>query len=174
MKISRRSFLKKGGAATAGLLLSPYLKMTDGLAWAITPYPAKKLGNVRTLKAGSPIATSYPDVNSPVTLLRLNESALGGVGPNSTIVAFSSLCTHKGCPVAYVQSDETLVCPCHQSKFDPAKAGQIVIAQATENLPQVELRIDAKGDIIATGVKKLLYGRFENQLYKKQVSGGVR
>ncbi len=167
-KMSRRSFIKTGGAVTAGLVLAPYIRMADGLSWAVTPYPAKVLGAVGKLKVGEPIFTSYPDESSPVIIMKLSGKALEGAGQDKTIGAFSSLCTHKGCPLMYVQKDETLVCPCHQSKFDPAKAGQIVIAQATENLPQIELEVDSKGNILGTGVKRLIFGRLDNLLYKAQ------
>ncbi|MEV7195996.1 Rieske (2Fe-2S) protein [Streptomyces sp. NPDC093510] len=36
--------------------------------------------------------------------------------------AFSSLCTHKRCPVASVEGG-TINCPCHGSKFDIADGG---------------------------------------------------
>ena len=73
----------------------------------------------------------------------MNEAALGGVGPDSSIVAFSTLCTHKGCPVAYRPEHRLLICPCHWSSFDPAKAGGLVIGQASQALARIELRIEA-------------------------------
>jgi arsenite oxidase small subunit len=36
--------------------------------------------------------------------------------------------------------------------------------QATQNLPQYTLRIDANGDIYAEGLDELLYGRLSNVL----------
>jgi arsenite oxidase small subunit len=48
--------------------------------------------------------------------------------------------------------------------FDAAKGGLIVIGQATDNLPQLELEVDAKGDIYAVGVRGLIYGRQANIL----------
>jgi len=164
--ISRRNFLLAGGGATAAVLLAPVIKIVDDLAWAIAPYPSQKICNIEQLIMGKAFAASYPDKDSPIMVLNISVEALGGVGPGKSIVAFSSLCTHKGCPLIYLPKDETFVCPCHHSKFDPAKAGQIVIAQATENLPQIELEIDSKGDIYATGVKTLLYGRFQNLSFK--------
>jgi arsenite oxidase small subunit len=35
---------------------------------------------------------------------------------------------------------------------------------ATQNLPQLELVVDAQGDIHATGVDELIYGRLSNVL----------
>ena len=86
---------------------------------------------------------------------------MGGVGPDSSIVAFSSLCTHKGCPVVYRPEHRLLICPCHWSTFDPAKAGGLVIGQASQALARIELRIES-GMAVATGVDGLIYGRHTN------------
>ena len=54
-----------------------------------------------------------------------------------------------------------LICPCHWSSFDPAKAGRMVIGQASEPLPQITLRV--MGDKVqAVGVSGLIYGRHTN------------
>ena len=94
-------------------------------------------------------------------LLRLTAPAVGGVGPNQEIVAYSTLCTHKGCPVAFKPERKMLICPCHWSTFDPAKAGTLVIGQASQHLPQIELRVD-NGLVQAVGVAGLIYGRHTN------------
>ena len=36
--------------------------------------------------------------------------------------------------------------------------------QATQNLPQFQLTVDDKGDIYASGVDELIYGRLSNVL----------
>ncbi len=90
----------------------------------------------------------------------------GGVGPDGDIVAFSTLCTHMGCPVAYDSSAKTFKCPCHFSQFDPEIGGQMICGQATENLPQrrcssvTHRRLRSP----ATGVEGLIYGRQANVL----------
>jgi arsenite oxidase small subunit len=96
-------------------------------------------------------------------LLRLKSPAQGGIGPGSSIVAFSSLCTHKGCPVSYRPEHKLLICPCHWSTFDPVKSGQMVIGQGSQALPQIELRL--KENVIqAVGISGLIYGRQTNIL----------
>lgn len=70
-----------------------------------------------------------------------------------------------GCPVAYDASARTFKCPCHFSVFDPEKSGQMVIGQATENLPTIALEYNAKdGSIRAVAVEGLIYGRQANLL----------
>ena len=49
--------------------------------------------------------------------------------------------------------------------FDAEKGGQMICGQATENLPRIELRYNAKdSSITAVGVNGLLYGRQSNVL----------
>ena len=95
--------------------------------------------------------------------MRLSGPAPGGVGPNKDIVAYSLLCTHKGCPLNYLADKQMLVCPCHWSSFDPFKAGQLVIGQASEPLPQITLRVE-NGMVKAVGLNGLIYGRHTNIL----------
>jgi ubiquinol-cytochrome c reductase iron-sulfur subunit len=65
-------------------------------------------------------------------------------------VAFSKVCTHAGCPVGlYEAQSHRLVCPCHQSLFDVLDAARPVYGPATRSLPQLPLRIDADGVLVA-------------------------
>ena len=88
----------------------------------------------------------------------------GGAGPDGDIVGFSTICPHKGFPLTYNTADRTLNCPGHYSRFDCEEGGQQIWGQATQNLPQYALRVDANGDIFAEGVDELLYGRLSNVL----------
>jgi arsenite oxidase small subunit len=108
---------------------------------------------------------AYPDASSPCVAIRMGAPVAGGVGPNNDIVAFSSMCTHMGCPVAYDGGTKTFKCGCHFSIFDPENGGQMVCGQATEDLPRVMLDYDTKtGSITAVGIDGLIYGRQANVL----------
>ena len=65
------------------------------------------------------------------------------------------------CLQFFRQNDEL---PGHYSRFDCENGGQQIWGQATANLPQYQLRVDAKGDIYAEGIDELLYGRLSNVL----------
>jgi arsenite oxidase small subunit len=157
-KISRRTFIG-GSAAMGALLTSPELVK----ALTSQPYPRVKVANIRNLRVGEPVSFNYPDKDSPAILIKLGERAYGGVGPDRDIVAFSSLCTHMGCPVSY--SKKRFVCACHYSMFDPAKNGQTYQGHASEWLPQIILRFEpSTGDIYAEGVEGLIWGRVRNIL----------
>ena len=101
---------------------------------------------------------------SPARRCSPEEDVEGGVGPDGDIVGFSTVCPHKGFPLAYDGNRRTLNCPGHYSVFDCEAGGQQVWGQATQNLPQYILKVDDKGDIYAEGVDELLYGRLSNVL----------
>jgi len=77
-------------------------------------------------------------------------------------VAFSALCQHMGCPVRYDPAAKELICPCHQSHYDPAVGGMVVIGPAELPLPRVMLEVDAHGNVYALGVAELVYGYASN------------
>ncbi|MCH7793519.1 MAG: arsenate reductase (azurin) small subunit [Proteobacteria bacterium] len=163
---SRREFIVAGAAGAAGLVAAQAL---PGRAQAATgsaeaaAYPVVEVARLADLAPGATLDFAYPDDNSPALLIRLPEPADGGIGPEGDIVAFSILCTHKGCPVSYKPEHKMLICPCHWSTFDPAKAGVLVIGQASQGLPRIRLRI-ADDRIQAVGVDGLIYGRHTNIL----------
>ena len=112
----------------------------------------------------SRVNVSYPDADAPGVLIKLGVRVPTGVGPDGDIVGFSTICPHKGFPLAYNKSDRTLNCPGHYSRFDCEDGGLQTWGHATQNLPQYVLRVDANGDIYAEGLDELLYGRLSNVL----------
>ncbi len=53
--------------------------------------------------------------------------------------AYSAVCTHQGCTVAYRNGQ--LACPCHGSVFDPANNGQVVSPPANRPLPEIPIEV---------------------------------
>lgn len=167
--VSRRVFFKVSGATAAGTaaLGAPLVAEAAPSADAgrtTLPYPSKPVGKVSALKVDVPVAFQYPDASSPCAMLKMGRRVAGGVGPDGDIVAYSTLCTHMGCPVTYDAGARAFKCGCHYSQFDPEMAGQMICGQATENLPQVTLSVAPDGSIVATGVQGLIYGRQANVL----------
>jgi len=168
-EVTRRQFLKVSGAvaATAGVATVPGTAEAATAAGGRTtlPYPSVVVAKAGTLKVNTPRSFTYPDASSPCIVVKLGKSVPGGVGPDADIVAYSTLCTHMGCPVNYNADERTFKCPCHFSMFDAELSGQMICGQATENLPQVELRYNAKdGSVSAVAVNGLIYGRQSNVL----------
>jgi ubiquinol-cytochrome c reductase iron-sulfur subunit len=87
--------------------------------------------------------------------VRVPEDALdlprgrGGWAPDG-LVAYSKVCTHAGCPVGlYEPTDQTLLCPCHQSAFDVLTGAPPVVGPAARPLPQLPIAIDDEGFVVA-------------------------
>lgn len=114
--------------------------------------------------------TAFPEgadkreLGSPVVVVRIPPAELrlpparrdwapGG------ILAFSKICTHASCAIAlfrYPLNEPTsrgpaLVCPCHYSTFDPARAAKVIFGPAGRPLPQLPLVIDPAGQLRAGG-----------------------
>ena len=163
----RRAFFARTAAVAAGAAATATVPLTSPSAapsLALVAYPTTKLGNVRELKINEPKDIAYPDNDSPGVLLKFGTPVEGGAGPDADIVAFSTICPHKGFPLGYRADDRTLNCPGHYSRFDVEKGGLQIWGHATQNLAQFRLRIDANGDIYAVSVDELIYGRLSNVL----------
>jgi Rieske Fe-S protein len=54
-------------------------------------------------------------------------------------VAYSAVCTHAGCTVAY--KDGQLACPCHGSLFDAANGAEVISGPAQTPLPEIPIDV---------------------------------
>ncbi len=166
MSVTRRDFLKATGsvAAAAPVAASTTAQAAVGETGRATlQYPVKAIGRASAMSA--PVQFTYPDAASPCVALKMGAPVPGGVGPDQDIVAYSTLCTHMGCPVSYDPGTKAFKCPCHFSLFDAEKGGQMICGQATENLPRVILKYDNNsGAVSAVAVDGLIYGRQSNVL----------
>ncbi|HEY4383027.1 MAG TPA: protein kinase [Ktedonobacteraceae bacterium] len=66
---------------------------------------------------------------------------------NGNFVAYESACTHEAVAVVYDAKRHLLVCPRHNSTFDPAAGGKVLSGPATAPLKSVKLQINADGSI---------------------------
>jgi ubiquinol-cytochrome c reductase iron-sulfur subunit len=100
------------------------------------------------------------DDDAQVVLLRLPPELLSERtverGALEGWVAYSKICTHAGCSVGLFGVDNRppdtlrqLVCPCHQSIFDPVDSARPVGGPATRSLPQLGLDVDGDGFLVA-------------------------
>jgi len=186
--MTRRKLLFLGGLATATTLLPPAVvdalaqakgkpkpkeapkeaKKSTPVAMQSTHYPRKKVGKLSALKQDEPVKISYPGEhqNHKALLIKLGVPALGGIGPQKDVVAFSALCVHQGGPLEdRYNAKEKIMGPCefHLSMYDLTKHGMITSASATQNLPQVVLEVEGD-DIYAVGMQGLIYGFPDNLL----------
>jgi cytochrome b6-f complex iron-sulfur subunit len=75
-------------------------------------------------------AVKFKDSGKPAVLVHLE---------NGDFAAYSAVCTHQGCTVAYKNGQ--LACPCHGSVFDPANGAQVVNGPAQRPLPEIPVEV---------------------------------
>ena len=132
--ISRRTTLTGAAALGVGVpLLAACGGGSDGSGSAPKPPAGEKLGPAAGVPVGG--GTIYPDQKVVVTQPAKGE-----------FKAFSSICTHAGCPVSSVQNG-TINCTCHGSKFS-IEDGSVSNGPATKPLP--ELAVTVEGGQITT------------------------
>lgn len=139
----RRKFLIGGAVATAGLVgatVAPSAMADSGV----------RIAKVSELSRAKSIAFNFPN-EEPALLLDTGKPVPGGIGPNKSIVAYSTLCQHMGCPLEYEEASQEFVCPCHASRFDPARSGMATEGPSPRGLPRIELAI-RHGEIYAIGI----------------------
>lgn len=183
LSFSRREFIIgaiAGGAAATVAVLLPVTLIGDGdgeepagdappatgePAVVLTTFPSRRIASLSDLKPGAPLDFDYPLQGQQNFLIKLGERALGGVGTDGDVVAFSYLCTHMGCPLVGLYKDEHKIlgpCSCHFTTYDLRHNGMVVLGQATQNLPQITLAVE-DDDVYAVGLMGLVYG-FRNNL----------
>lgn len=160
--ITRRAALIGGGVAVAGGAAAAIVIATgDDDDGGGEGYPRKTVASVSSVSPGKPVNFEYPSKGQRSVLVDMGDEVPGGVGDNNSIVAFSVLCQHMGCPVAYRDDEKDFLCACHQSRYDPAREGVVIQGVAQRPLPRVALEIDGE-DIVAVGVDGLIYGYRSN------------
>jgi nitrite reductase/ring-hydroxylating ferredoxin subunit len=75
-------------------------------------------------------AVEFKDSGQPAVLVHLD---------SGDFVAYSAVCTHQGCTVAYKNGQ--LACPCHGSVFDPANGAAVVTGPAQRPLPELAVKV---------------------------------
>lgn len=67
------------------------------------------------------------------------------------IFAMSSICTHKGCKVR-AQSDQSYLCKCHGSRFDPQ--GHVLNGPAKIDLPRLKVKLSGDRNVLVRTPKR--------------------
>ena len=81
-------------------------------------------------------AVKFKDAGEDAVLVHLD---------NGDFVAYSAVCTHQGCAVAY--KDGGLACPCHGSVFDPADGGKPTTGPAQTPLTGIPVKVQG-GNVV--------------------------
>jgi arsenite oxidase small subunit len=171
---SRRNFLKYAMAASSLLLVGGIAAVTKAVNNPASPtgktlgpkeFPRVKVAQLSDLQPNQPVTFNYPLDNEPNLLVKLGRSAVGGVGPDGDIVAFSGICQHLGCIFgfqapgtspqcnsSYTADSPVGYCCCHGSVFDLIHGAAVIAGPSPRPQPQVKLEVDSSGNIFATGM----------------------
>jgi arsenite oxidase small subunit len=163
--LSRRSLLTAGAAGTVAAVAVPTAAHAKTRA-----YPRLRVVSLDRLRVNRPVTFDYPLKGQSSVLIDFGHRVPGGAGPKRSIVAYSALCQHMGCPVGYRRKQRELFCPCHQSRYDPERLGSIIQGVAMRPLPKIRLQV-RNGAVFAVGVNGLIYGRRSNLAPGKKVGG---
>lgn len=166
--VSRRQLLILGGTSITvlgALSLAPGLVGGAEAQLVMSTYPERKLMSLAALKPREPVEFDYPTPDVTNLVVKLEERAGGGIGPDEDIVAFNLVCTHMGgwLGTESYKPEHSILgpCPLHLTTFDLTRHGMVVSGHATESLPQIALELRGE-DIYAVGVMGLLYGYSSN------------
>ena len=140
MSIERRGVLRVGtiGALTVafagvGKFFTP--TSTQDVAPAVA---GTKIVKLKSLKVGGTKSFVLAD-GAPAVVFR---NAKG-------VFAYSAVCTHLGCTVAYQPSSKLLQCPCHQAQFDPFKSAKPISGPAVIPLGKVKVAVKGAWVVLA-------------------------
>jgi len=84
----------------------------------------------RTSEVAPGSAVEFSDSGQPAVLVRLQ---------SGDFVAYSAVCTHQRCKVAY--RNNQLACPCHGSVFNPTSGAEVVNGPAQLPLPEIPIEV---------------------------------
>jgi len=116
-----------GGAGGGGGSDKSSGKKTDGRAEKQAS-GGRALARTSEVPAGS--ALKFKDAGQPAVLVHLQ---------SGDFVAYSAVCTHQRCTVAYRNGE--LACPCHGSVFDAENGAEVVNGPAQIPLPEIPVEV---------------------------------
>lgn len=181
IKVSRREALAYAFAGSTALLLGveaagltapdpardPLLQqIVPEAAQEIIPggfaYPrfkAGEFGGSFTLarNANDFAADAVPDLNSNGKFYTVRvPTDVGTVNQpdqrSDAVIAIYQVCTHLGCLIPYIESENRFICPCHGSTFE--RNSDYVRGPAGRNLDQFAVEVDSDGIVIVdTGTR---------------------
>jgi Rieske Fe-S protein len=130
-------------ALGAGFAASPLLA-SCGRSAEVEPGGGEPLNGgpeVGEVEAIAEASGMKPGTALPFTDARSGEQAVLLRLESGEFAAYSALCTHQGCIVAYEAEEGMLECPCHGSIFDPTDGGRVEQGPAERPLPEVRVEV---------------------------------
>ncbi len=160
--VSRRKFIRLGAALGLGSVGASVATACGGgggyagnEAAATAAGASGKTGGNATgagPKVGAGQAIAQESEVAPNTAFPFTDAATGQPAvlvhlESGEFVAYSAVCTHQTCTVAYQSQAQRLACPCHGAVFDPAKGATVEVGPAPVPLPPIKVEVKG-GDIV--------------------------
>ncbi len=105
----------------------------------------KKTGSSKGAQASGGQAIARTSEVAPGSALKFKNSGQPAVLvhlQSGDFVAYSAVCTHQQCTVAYENGQ--LVCPCHGSIFDAENGAEVVNGPAQRPLPEIPVEVKGR------------------------------
>ncbi len=160
--ISRKSFIRLAAMLGAGSAIASVLSACGGLSSSGSGGQSTQAsggGELTTTQAAGPSVGSGEAIaqESEVptnSALAFTDTDLGQPGvlvhlSSGDFVAYSAVCTHRGCTVSYQPQSQQLACPCHGSIFDPARDAAVVQGPALTPLAKINTAVQ-NGEVVLT------------------------
>jgi Rieske Fe-S protein len=113
------------------------------LAWAMDPAS-------KTVRDGSKLNQVLVIAVDPSKMTDTTKTYAAG-----SVVAYSAVCTHVGCLVeGFEKGTDRLLCPCHQSEYDPADSAKVTGGPAPSRLATLPLKTGDGGALAVAGTFK--------------------
>jgi cytochrome b6-f complex iron-sulfur subunit len=155
-KISRERFIRLGSALGVGAAAASLAACGGGAGSGSSSSGSGGSGGKEKAgssaggeaKGGGGAAIARASEVAPGSALTFKEGGQDAVLvhlENGDFVAYSAVCTHQACTVAYQKGQ--LACPCHGSVFDPANGAEVVTGPAQSPLPEIPIEVKG-GEIL--------------------------
>ena len=157
-RVTRRGFIRLGALLGLGPVAASVLTACGGGGSSAENEGGEAAGETA---AGS--ARGGPEVGKGQAITKESEVATNtalpftnaDTGQQSVLVhlkdgefaAYSAVCTHQACTVAYRPENRKLACPCHGSVFDPARDAAVETGPARAPLPEIPVEV-REGEVV--------------------------
>jgi cytochrome b6-f complex iron-sulfur subunit len=149
-KVSRERFIRLGSALGVGAAAASLAACGGGAGSGSSSSGSGGSGGKEKAgssaggeaKGGGGAAIARASEVAPGSALTFKEGGQDAVLvhlENGDFVAYSAVCTHQACTVAYQKGQ--LACPCHGSVFDPANGAEVVTGPAQSPLPEIPIEV---------------------------------
>lgn len=120
-----------GGSSGAGSAAPDTTVDIEGLSGPEID-PGQAIAAEDEVEPNSAVPFTNAAIGQPEVLVRLQDGEF---------VAYSAVCTHRQCTVAYQPRTQKLACPCHGGVYDPARGAAVVSGPPPAPLPEAEIEV---------------------------------